>query len=164
MRATLRSCLGITLAALLVSSACADSMSGRAAVIDGDSIKIRGHRIRILDIDAPESAQLCFRRAESIDQGAWRCGRQAAASLADWIGEQGVTCDTTTQGVRKGWLSRCTVAGHDVAEWLAANGWAVPLPSCKCEAVRAAADRARAAQLGIWSGAFTPPWEWREAH
>jgi endonuclease YncB( thermonuclease family) len=163
MRGVVRLFLGIAIVVVLASGAFAASMSGRALVIDGDSIEIQGTRIRILDIDAPESAQLCFRHAESIDQGAWRCGRQAATSLSDWIGQQSVTCDATTQGPRKGWLSRCTVAGQDIAEWLAANGWAVPHPSCKCEAVRAAADRAKAAQVGIWSGGFTPPWEWREA-
>jgi endonuclease YncB( thermonuclease family) len=163
----MRVALGLSVAALMSSLMAfdcdADSLSGRASVLDGDSIEIRGQRVRILDIDAPESGQLCFRRGEIIEQGAWRCGVQAAKALADWIGQQSVTCDTTTIGPRKGWLSRCTVAGQDIAVWLAANGWAVPSRTSTSDAVRAAAEQAKTAGIGVWSGAFTSPWEWRAA-
>ena len=144
-------------------SAAERTVAGPAQVVDGDSLVVSGVRIRILDVDAPESGQLCFAKGESFDQGAWHCGKQAAAALSDWIGEQKVSCDATGQGVRKGWLARCSVEGHDLAQWLAANGWAVPVPDCKCEVVRSASDQAKAAALGIWSSAFTMPWEWRAA-
>jgi endonuclease YncB( thermonuclease family) len=120
-------------------------------------------RIRILDVDAPESGQFCFARSEPIDQGAWHCGRQAARALSEWLGAQRVSCDTTTRGIRKAWLARCSAGGRDLAEWLAANGWAVPAPDCKCDVVRSASDRAKAEGLGIWSSAFTMPWDWRQA-
>lgn len=147
--------------ALWGSTAQAEVVAGRADVLDGDSLSVAGLRIRLLDIDAPESGQLCFRKGESVEQGAWSCGQQAAAALSAWIGEQKVTCDTTGQSARKSWFARCTVNGKDVAQWLAANGWAVPFQSCACETVRSAAKGARSAGLGIWSGAFTMPWEWR---
>jgi endonuclease YncB( thermonuclease family) len=37
----------------------AHPLTGRASVTDGDTIEIHGERIRILDIDAPESRQTC---------------------------------------------------------------------------------------------------------
>ena len=37
------------------SAAHAEVIAGRASVIDGDTLEIHGERIRILDIDAPES-------------------------------------------------------------------------------------------------------------
>ena len=35
-------------------------ISGRARVIDGDTIEVSGSRIRLHGIDAPESAQTCL--------------------------------------------------------------------------------------------------------
>jgi endonuclease YncB( thermonuclease family) len=139
------------------------TVAGEAQVIDGDSLVVGGVRIRILDIDAPESGQFCFTRTKPVDQGAWHCGRQAARALADEIGKQQVSCDMTGPGRRKSWLARCSVGGEDLAQWLAASGWAVPAPDCKCEVVRSASDRAKAKGLGIWSSAFTMPWDWRKA-
>jgi endonuclease YncB( thermonuclease family) len=90
--------LAIALVLLLTTSAAsADTIAGHASVIDGDTIDIRDERIRILDVDAPESAQFCFRRTESLDAGAWPCGRQAALALSNWIGEQIVTCETASK-------------------------------------------------------------------
>src|SRR5688500_17207217 len=54
----MRSAIVAGLVLLLISStAHAETIAGRASVIDGDTIEIHGERIRILDIDAPESRQ-----------------------------------------------------------------------------------------------------------
>jgi len=104
--------------AVAIAAACATSafaagsertIAGAAQVVDGDSLVVRGVRIRILDVDAPESGQFCFAKSETIDQGAWHCGRQAARALSDQIGDQKVSCDMTGQGIRKSWLARCSV-------------------------------------------------------
>jgi len=47
-----------------------------------------------------------------------------------------------------------------MAEWLAANNWAVPYRNCKCEAVRDFADLAKATDLGIWKSEFKSLWDW----
>ena len=152
---------------LATSVASAETIAGPASVIDGDTLEIRGERVRILDVDALERGQFCFKKLQSLDEGAWPCGLQAAMALSDWIGGQTVTCETTTQEtteLHETWLARCAVAGQDVAEWLAASGRAVPDRRCKCDAIRDAAHKARAAQLAIWTSAFTMPWQWRAAH
>ena len=53
---------------------------GEARVIDGDTIEVQGQRIRLHGIDAPESRQLC-----RLDGEPWRCGKEAAAALAEKI-------------------------------------------------------------------------------
>ena len=73
--------------ALASSAANAETIAGRASVIDGDTLEIHGERIRILDIDAPESAQYCFKSSADLETGAWPCGRRAALALSDWIGQ-----------------------------------------------------------------------------
>jgi endonuclease YncB( thermonuclease family) len=142
---------------LTTSTASAETIAGRASVIDGDTIDIHGERIRILDIDTPESRQPCTRP----DGAEWRCGQQAALALADWIGTRVVTCESGKLDRYKRHLARCSVGGVDLAEWLAGSGWAVPYRDCKCEVVRDAAARAKTSRLGVWSGAFAMPWEWR---
>lgn len=50
------------LAALAVSvplSATAETLSGPARVVDGDTLELGKERIRLFGIDAPESKQLC---------------------------------------------------------------------------------------------------------
>ena len=44
---------------------------------------------------------------------------------------------------------------------MAVQGWAVPYRNCKCEVIQDAAKVAKAAKLGVWSGTFQMPWEWR---
>ena len=88
---------------LATSAASAQSIVGRASVIDGDTLDIRGERVRILDIDAPESGQFCFKKTENLDVGAWPCGQQAALALSDWIGQQTVTCESTKKEANELW-------------------------------------------------------------
>ena len=87
--------MSTVLIASLVASrlpAWADTLAGRAEVIDGDTIAIAGvePRIRLYGIDAPEGQQTC------LDPGGGRClcGSRAADPLASLIGRNGrVTCE-----------------------------------------------------------------------
>lgn len=145
---------------LASSSVSANTIAGRASVIDGDTIDIHGERIRILDIDAPESQQTC-RQPSGIS---WRCGREAALRLSAWIGKRVVVCETDRKDLYQQWLARCESGGADLAEWLASRGWAVPYRECKCEVLRDLSQQAKNLRIGIWSGTFMMPWEWRTAN
>ncbi|MGD2006456.1 MAG: hypothetical protein PVJ90_04390, partial [Pseudomonadales bacterium] len=54
----------------VLSAAHADTVRGRAQIIDGDSIRVQGVEIRLHGIDAPEGRQLC-QDAQGRD---YRCG------------------------------------------------------------------------------------------
>jgi len=125
----------------------------RSSVVDGDTLDIHGQRIRILDIDAPESRQLCTQQ----DGKQWRCGQKPALALSDWIGQQTVSCETTKKDKYRRWLARCTVGGQDLGAWLASNGWAVPYRNCHCEVIRHAANSAKAGNRGRMRKKMTRP-------
>lgn len=142
------------------SAASGDGLRGQASVIDGDTIEIHGERIRLLDIDAPESRQTCTRP----DGTEWRCGQQAALELSDWIDGRTVSCRSEKMDRYGRHLANCSVGGDNLSQWLAGNGWAVPYRDCGCEVIRAASWGAELSKRGIWSGSFIMPWEWRKAH
>jgi endonuclease YncB( thermonuclease family) len=143
-----------------VIASTAVDLVGRASVIDGDTIEIHGERVRILDIDAPESRQTCT-RPDGVE---WRCGQRAALALSDWIGRQTVACGTTGKDRYGRWLARCTVGGADMGEWLVKSGWALDYVEYSYGRYTTVEAEAKAAQRGLWSSNFQPPWEWRKAH
>ncbi|HEX6980231.1 MAG TPA: thermonuclease family protein [Alphaproteobacteria bacterium] len=138
------------------ASLASEAVVGIATVVDGDTIEIHGTRIRLHGVDAPESAQLC-RRPDGVS---WRCGQQAALALQEHLGRRTVTCvrrDTDRYGRVVG---QCTVGGADLNAWLVANGWAVAYRRYATDYVDEEQE-ARRAGIGIWSGAFVMPWDWR---
>jgi endonuclease YncB( thermonuclease family) len=131
----------------------ADILKGVAVVIDGGTIEIDGQKIRLLDIEAPETAQLC----KELNGADYPCGRRSALALSDFLQQRKVTCDWSNLDREGRRLARCTVAGEDVGLWLVQQGWALPDRHCKCETYRAAADQARSQSLGLWAGVFEMP-------
>jgi endonuclease YncB( thermonuclease family) len=59
-------------------------LTGRASMIDGNTLEIRGTRLRLVGIDAFEGHQTC-----DLDGRLYRCGQQRAPRLADAIGQKG---------------------------------------------------------------------------
>ena len=129
---------------------------GRASVTDGDTIEIRGERIRIHGVDAPESGQTCGDpRGEP-----WRCGQKAALALADWLEARTVECRRTNTDRYGRTVARCSVGAEDVGAWLVSNGWARAFTRYSREYL----DEERLAKnskLGIWRGKHVAPWDWR---
>lgn len=133
-------------------------ISGRASVIDGDTIEVRGTRIRIGGIDAPESDQSCTR----ADGRSYRCGGAAAAFLDDMLAGRNVVCSASGTSYDR-IVAACEVGGLDVGATMVAAGWAVDY--ARYSKGRYAADeaRARSRSAGIWQGDFVRPDEWRHS-
>jgi len=136
--------------------ATANDLLGVARVIDGDTLEIRGVRIRLHGIDAPESRQSCIR--PSGDR--WRCGRQAARALSDRIGRRPVACSVRDVDRYDRAIAICSQGDEDLNRWLVGEGWAVAYRRYARDYI-GAEERARRAGRNIWSGAFVMPWDWR---
>ena len=146
-----------TIAIILQTPALAQqAIVGVANVIDGDTIEIHGARIRFHGIDAPESRQECIR----ADGKSWRCGQQAAFALSDRIGRATVRCEPRDRDRYGRVVAVCFKDGEDLNRWLVRNGWAVAYRKYSTDYV-ADEERAKRAKLGIWSGSFEMPWDWR---
>lgn len=141
---------------LLAAPVLASPITGRATVIDGDTLDIRGTRIRLHGIDAPESAQLC-KDAAGLD---YRCGQRAALALSDRIGTATITCEARDTDRYGRTVAVCRRAGDDLNAWLVAQGHAIAYRRFSAEYVPQE-DAARAAKRGIWAGTFEEPQDWR---
>lgn len=155
----LRSMVYLTLA-LLAAPAVAADLSGLADVIDGDTIAIRGNRtrIRLWGIDTPEGKQTCRDRAGQR----YLCGSRAADALADLIGRNGrVTCTQKDRDRYGRIVAICRIRGRDLNAEMVRQGWAVEYTQYSDGRYAALEAEARRNRLGLWSGTFVKPWDWR---
>ena len=80
--------VGLALALILFAAeAIGGEASGRATVLDGDSLRLGHLEIRLQGIDAPEYKQTCGRGDER-----WNCGIAAVKALRQMTGSAAIRC------------------------------------------------------------------------
>lgn len=132
---------------------------GRASVVDGDTLEVRGQRIRLWGVDAPEGRQTCERQGQS-----YRCGQNAANALDAWIAGRPVVCIPEGPADRyRRIVARCTVSGSDIGGWIVGQGWAVDYPRYSNGTYERLQHDAQVRRRGLWAGSFQMPWDWRAA-
>ncbi len=133
-----------------------ETFSGTFRAVDGDTLASDRMRYRLLGIDAPELRQTC-----GGSEGEWACGQAARAFLSDTLKRGTVKCVSNKKDKYARYLSRCTVDGEDVAGLVVAAGLAV---TTEYFLYAEELDRAREQKIGLWSGAFAQPRDWRREH
>ncbi len=138
-------------------AAYASSLRGRAEVVDGDSLRLRGVDIRLHGIDAPEFRQTC----RDSSGRSYACGKRATAHLRKFVGQREITCHRITTDRHGRMVARCTLPnGEDIGQHMVRDGWAVAFVRYS-RAYVSDERAARAARRGMWSGRFIPPAAWR---
>lgn len=134
-------------------------ISGRATVVDGDTLDIAGQRIRLEGIDAPEAGQTCG----GGWLGSWKCGRAATEQLRWLIGGRQVDCQSAGLDKYGRVLGWCSADGRDINVEMVRSGhaWAFVRYSTRYQNLEAEARRAK---VGIWKGEAEPAWLYRERH
>lgn len=132
------------------------TVTGRAKIVDGDTLDVGAVRVRLHGIDAPEAGQRC-QRANGRD---WQCGTVAMNRLAELAEGKDVECDALDRDAYGRVIAVCKAGGVELNGTLVDEGlaWAF---------VRFTADyagqeaTAKAAGLGIWQGEAEPAWDYR---
>jgi endonuclease YncB( thermonuclease family) len=136
----------------------APKLAGFVTIVDGDTIRIRGKRIRLIGMDAPELHQAC-RDASGRD---WSCGRAARERLAALIANSAVTCSPRGHDRYRRVLAVCTSArGDDLGGTLVREGFAIAAYGNR---YRLAETVARLGARGLWGGEFERLQQWRKTH
>ena len=137
------------------SSASGNSLSGIAKVIDGDTVKISGIRIRLFGIDSPEKGQICRK-----SDGEYNCGKQATAALSKKIFGSKIYCFKKDIDRYGRIVGICRLNEIDLNAWMVRGGWALAYRRYTNKYTEEE-NLARNAKVGIWQGQFEKPWEWR---
>ncbi|WP_245410301.1 thermonuclease family protein [Dichotomicrobium thermohalophilum] len=132
-----------------------DRIVGRASVIDGDTIEIRGQSIRLFGIDALEDDQKCLAGGKRQ-----RCAQRAANALSEKIGRRNVLCEKRARDRYDRIVGVCYADGEDLNAWLVAEGWALAYRRYSRLYVEHE-EKARRANKGVWATRFVKPWEAR---
>ena len=126
-------------------------------IIDADTLEVAGQKVRLQGIDAPESAPAC----RQAGGPRYPCGEHATQALRTRIGPDAVTCTIAGRDRYLRALGMCYAAdGTDLNGWLVRQGHALAYRKYSTKYVPEE-DQAKAAQAGLWAGAFIKPWDWR---
>jgi endonuclease YncB( thermonuclease family) len=134
-------------------------ISGRATGVTGDLMRVDGTFVRLEGIEAPASAQPCYRE----NGRRWNCASAARSGLAKIIRGHQVTCTPSGKDESGRTLANCVVDGTtDVATELVRNGYVFATSSSYFNSLSSAEETARNAKVGIWQGEVVRPQEWRD--
>lgn len=126
---------------------------GPAFAVDGDTLDVRGTRIRLAGIDAPERHQTCG--GATI----WPCGEAAQTALQTALAAGVAHCEGRARDVYHRLVASCRVGEVDIAESLVRAGLALSAGRYSASELEA-----RVTRRGLWSGPFVRPSDWRAEH
>ena len=132
------------------------TITGKARIIDGDTIHIDKKKIRLHAIDAPEKNQNCI-----LDTKEWSCGKKSTIELKKLISNKIVRCKVNDIDIYNRFVAVCFIDGIDINRWMVKNGWAIAYRYYSSDYI---IDEkfAKENKLGIWSGKFLEPYIYRK--
>jgi len=137
-------------------------VSGRARIVDGDTLEINTHKVRLAGMDAPENDQICRDEQEKV----YRCGRSATEALGRLVAGQSLACRVTGTDRYRRLLAQCaTPRTPDIGLEMVRTGWATIYDGGSALPGYSAAEAAaRRQKIGMWRGNFERPSVWRRQH
>lgn len=130
---------------------------GSVRVINGDTLMMNGHYIRLYGIDAPESDQTCANKTGR----SYHCGRLAATWLRDWITDNELECRIMQRDARGNMVGTCSLGQYDLGAALVNAGWALAYTKYT-NIYLPYQEQAMINRVGLWQGKFYTPADWRK--
>ena len=138
-------------------AAAADSFSGIARAMDGDSLMVGEREVRLFGIDAPEFGQTCTKGGQP-----WACGEAAADQLSKLVTGRKLFCQAIDTDENGRTVARCTAGAVDVNRAMVSSGYATAYRHYSAD-YSPDEEQAKAAKRGIWAGSFKVPGEHRRS-
>ena len=134
----------------------AEELIGKPKIVDGDTVFIGTHKIRLEGIDAPELKQKCEKKGAE-----YLCGKLAKNKLTKKINNQIIKCISSGKDRYKRHLATCYMREINLNKWMVMSGYAI---SYRRYSKKYALEEefAEHNKLGLWSGFFIFPEKWRK--
>lgn len=147
--------LSLVTAILVATGLLAKDFTG-GLVVDGDTLRFDGEKVRLWGIDAPELRQTCMRHG--MEYG---CGQEAKAALARLVGDAMISCTPVDKDKYGRTVGRCVANGHDIAAEMVSQGWALDQTQYSKGAYAMMQIQAQVRKKGVWAGPVDPAWRAR---
>ncbi|MFZ9469526.1 MAG: thermonuclease family protein [Rickettsiales bacterium] len=135
--------------------------SGKAKVLDGDSIKVGNKEVRLFGLDAPEYKQKCLDK-ENLE---YNCGINSRDFLQKLIAGKKVRCTYASKDKYDRFLGICYLEKLSINAEIIKNGMAVIYNFTESSAeMNALENQAKASKIGIWQGSFELPKDYRKSN
>ena len=119
---------------------------GRAVIIDGDTIKINGERIRFGGIDTPEIEEIGYQFSKE--------------KLKEKIGKKIVVCvREKNKDYWKRTVAECFINDESLSSFMVINGYACDYVKYSKKKYAKEQEYAKTNKMGIWKMKFNPSWE-----
>ncbi len=108
------------------------------------TLEAGGHVVELEGVTAPDPSLQCL-DGKGTEQP---CGMMARSAVRQWVRSRAVTCAVPDQPSQEEITTWCSLAGKDMALWLAENGW---LLEASTPELAAALETARRQKVGIYA-------------
>ena len=134
-----------------------NSKQKKLRIVDGDTIYLGNVKYRLHGIDAPETKQKCKKKNKD-----YYCGKEATKFLKFLVKEEGrVICKKKDVDRYKRIVAVCYYNTQNLNKLMVRNGWAIAYRKYSKDYINDE-NYAKENQLGIWSGDFLEPSQWRK--
>ena len=119
---------------------------GKAIIIDGDTIKINGEKIRFSGIDTPEKGEIGYQFSKE------KLLKKLEKNIVFCVREK-------NKDYWKRTLAECFIKNESISSYMVKNGYACDYVKYSKRKYAKEQKHAKSNKLGIWKMKFNPAWE-----